>query len=158
MPKPVLQVPTVTNTGALVGRPRKNTPPSDAAQQITALAFDGWSIVGIAEKLGTTPPVLRRWMDENPSLRESFDLGREKERRTLHNKVFRTAVEGDDKNSLLAAMYLLNSRHGYRADAPEGARVNVAIITLPAERPLSDFIEIENADGSQTHSISRKRT
>lgn len=114
-------------------------PPADAAESIRAHAADGWSVLGIAHCMGVNPRTLNRWMEENPALADAFDLGREQERRTLHNLVYRRAVEKDD---LTAAMCLLNSRHGYRSD--QGDRtggVNVTI-ALPGAMTLQQFQSI----------------
>jgi len=64
---------------AKTGRPSK-LPQKDAAAQITALAADGFSMRGIAVRLGTSFDTLRRWLDERPDLQEAFDNGRENER------------------------------------------------------------------------------
>lgn len=146
-------------SGPLVRLGRRPKPiPADAAARITELSADGWSLEGIVWKLGVHRETLRGWLNEHPELQEAFDLGRAQEQHTLHNVVYRRAVEDTGKDGLLAAMYLLNCRHRYRTDRPEdsGNRVNV-IINLPAARPLSDFIEIENADGTETHTISTAR-
>lgn len=85
-------------------------PPFNAADLIEGLAAKGWSIVGIAKRLGTTPQILRRWQEENPDLDEAMQNGREDERWQLHNALFKQAVE---KNNSSAAMFLLKAKHGY---------------------------------------------
>jgi hypothetical protein len=151
--------------GPLGGKPRKE-PPTDAADHIRAFASDGFSIVGIAEKFGIERKTLERWLADFPELREAFDRGREKERHSLHNRMYRIAMESDnEKTAVLAATILLNSRHGYREaeQTEQSGRVNVTI-NLPAPRPMSDFIiEAEvadggNADGSEHHRISATRS
>jgi hypothetical protein len=121
-------------------------PPVDAAENIRAHAADGWSVLGIAHCMSVNPRTLKRWMEENPILQDAFDLGREQERRTLHNMVYRRAVEHND---VTAAMCLLNSRHGYRSDqSDQGNRVNVTI-ALPGAMTLQQFTSIgkETANG-----------
>jgi hypothetical protein len=96
--------------------------------------------------MSVNPRTLKRWMEENPILQDAFDLGREQERRTLHNMVYRRAVEHND---VTAAMCLLNSRHGYRSDqSDQGNRVNVTI-ALPGAMTLQQFTSIgkETANG-----------
>lgn len=127
--KPLKDTPTLTANGRRVGRPRKQPPP-DAAGIIKAAAADGFSLVGVAMLLGVDKECLARWLDEDRALKEAFDRGREMERQTLHNKLYRKAVEGDDKDSLIAAMFLLKSRHGYRegaevADATSRVRIDI---------------------------------
>jgi hypothetical protein len=124
------------------GRPLKK-PPADAATRILTLASEGHSMLGIAGAFGTYPDVLRRWFDENPGLKEAFDQGRERERHTLHNALFKAATEG---GNMVAAMFLLKSRHGYREGDQADASNRVAIqFNLPAALPLADFKVIEHA-------------
>lgn len=125
------------------GRPKKE-PPADAAQQIRALAEDGWSLLGIANDLGTSADTLRRWLTEYPELQEQVDLGRENERRALHNMLYRQAMEAGNAT---AAMFLLKARHGYR-EGDQSETTNKVSITfqLPAALPMSDLKVIEHAD------------
>jgi transposase-like protein len=132
--------------GSLGGQPRKD-PPADAALHIRSFAGDGFSIVGIAEKFGIERKTLDRWLDDFQELREAFDRGREKERHTLHNRLFRIAMESDDeKAASIAAMFLLKSRHGYREGDP-GDQANRVSITfsLPGALTLEQFAEVKNA-------------
>lgn len=120
-------------------------PPANAAESIRAHAADGWSVLGIAHCMAVNPRTLNRWLEENPELKDAFDLGREQERRTLHNMVYRRAVEKDD---VTAAMCLLNSRHGYRSDqGDQGNRVNVTI-ALPGAMTLQQFTSIGTGEGN----------
>lgn len=110
--------------------------PANAAETIRAHAADGWSVLGIAHCMGVSPRTLNRWIEEDPALKDAFDLGREQERRTLHNMLYRKAVE---KNDTVAALAILNSRHGYRSDqGDQGNRVNVTI-ALPGAMTLQQF-------------------
>ncbi|MEP7063769.1 MAG: hypothetical protein ABI881_15370 [Betaproteobacteria bacterium] len=117
--------------------PAPKVAPADAAQRIEAMAADGFSIVGVARGLGTSKDTLHRWMDDDPSLQEAFDSGREKERHALHNMLFRQAVE---KNNVVAAFFLLKCRHSYveNAAVESGNRVQITF-TLPGAVPLADF-------------------
>lgn len=113
--------------------------PADAAELIRDLAADGWSIVGIADRMGVDPKTFNLWLEREPSLKDAIDLGREHERRTLHNIIYRKAVE---KNDVTAAIMLLNSRHGYRSDhSDQGNRVSVTI-ALPGAMTLQQFTSI----------------
>ena len=111
--KPLLDKPTIASKGGTVGRPRKAAPP-DAAKVIQAAAADGFTQIGIAMLMGVNVECLRRWMDDDADLKQAFAFGRETERRTLHNKLYRDATEGTGKDSMIAAMFLLKSRHGYK--------------------------------------------
>lgn len=127
----------------LMAAGRKPTePPKDALTRVEALAADGFSKIGVAASLGVDVKTLSRWMDEVPALQEAFDQGRERERRTLHNALFRQATE---KGNVVAAIFLLKARHGYReGDQAEQANKVSINFQLPAAMPLADFRVIEH--------------
>ena len=130
--------------GGKPGRPRAVVP-ADAAQRIEALAGAGYSLIGIASKLGTTRGTLSQWLDNDPALKEAFEAGREHERHTLHNVLFTLATE---KANPIAAMFLLKARHGYR-EGDQGEQANRVSInfTLPgAMRPEQFTIEQESTN------------
>ncbi len=143
MPKAVLPVQTMTENGAIVGRPRK-APPPDAARRIQQLAAEGRPVVGIAAVFGTTREVLRRWMKESPELQDAFAAGREAERHELHQILLRDARDGGKPN--INAMFLLKSRHSYREGEPEESspRVNLTVnipIALSKEEYLKTVVK-----------------
>lgn len=132
-------------------------PPEDAAETIRIAAAGGASVEGIAVACGVGREVLSRWLVEYPALARAIAEGRERERRTLHNKLFRTATEGTGKEAMIAAMFLLKARHGYREgeQAESPSRVNITF-NLPAAQPLAEFVEIENADGTEAKRLPAK--
>ncbi len=94
--------------------------------------------------LGAHADTVTRWLEESPELKEAFEQGRETERATLHNVVYETAMARNGKESLLAAFFLLNSRHGYKDERPtEANRVSINF-QLPGAMPLDQFTVIEN--------------
>lgn len=115
-------------------------PPADAAQLIRDLAADGWTIVGVANRLGVVKETFRRWLDEDPELQDAFDAGREAERYALHNMLYRQAMESGNAT---AAMFLLKARHGYKEgdQSDQVGRVNVTI-ALPGAMTLQQFTSI----------------
>lgn len=122
------------------GRKQKQPPPG-AAVVIRAMAADGFSVIGIARKLGTCKGTLARWLDESEELREAFDQGREKERHALHNMLYKQAME---KGNSTAAMFLLKSRHGYREGDQNDTGNKVSIVfQLPGALPMQEFINLE---------------
>lgn len=133
-------------TAPITHRPHKKpgrkpvNPPANALERIQALAADGFSVVGVAAGMGVGKDQLSAWMERDPALKEAFDQGRETERRTLHNKLYRLAME---KDNAPAAMFLLKARHGYREgdQSEQGGRVNVSI-SLPGAMTLQQFTSI----------------
>ena len=96
--------------------------------------------------LGVSHDVLTRWMDEDPALKEAFLHGREMERKTLHNVLYESAVGSDGKNSLIASMFLLKSRHNYLEGQQESQSNKVSItFNLPGALQPEQFT-IENHD------------
>lgn len=129
---------TKARLGARIGRPPKK-PPQDAASLILAYSADGFSIRGVAAKLGTSQDTLRKWFDKYPELSEAFEQGRETERHALHNMLYRAAMED---GNITAGIFLLKSRHGYKeGDQSETANRVSINFTLPGALPLSDFVQ-----------------
>ena len=136
MRKQLLPAPHIGAHGGTIGRPRAEPPP-DAANRINALAADGFTHKGVALRMGVNDDVLRRWFNEHPELAHAFAEGRENERHTLHNKLFRLATEGTGKEGMVAAMFLLKARHGYREGAEEagGSRLTINFSLPGAMKP-----------------------
>lgn len=136
------------------GKPRKE-PPKDALTVIKQATATGASKRGVAMALGAHVETLNKWLDESPELKEAFEQGRETERQTLHNVLYDCAVGGQGKDSLIAAMFLLKARHGYREgeQATEANRVSVTF-NIPAAMPLDKFTVIENEPDPRAKRIS----
>ncbi len=100
--------------------PRKN-PPSNAVTEIRALAAAGSTYVGIAKRFRVSKDTLTRWLEDDPALAESFEQGKDEEREKLHNALSVKALAGD----IVAAMFLLKSRHKY--DDKAGQRIDVNV-------------------------------
>ena len=142
-----------TKVAKRTGAPRKE-PPKDALAIIKTAAATGASKRGVAMALGAHVETLNKWLDESPELKEAFEQGRETERATLHNVVYETAMARNGKESLLAAFFLLNSRHGYKDERPtEANRVSVTF-NIPAALPMDQFTVIENEPNPRTQRIS----
>lgn len=128
---------------------RKPTaPPPNAVELVRDLAADGFSIIGVAARMGVSKDTFYRWLDDDPDLKDAFDLGRENERWTLHNLLYRQAVE---QGNATAAMFLLKARHGYKEgdQSAQGSRVNVNI-ALPGAMTLQQFNAIgKGSDNEQ---------
>ncbi|MEG0052856.1 MAG: hypothetical protein RR928_16345 [Comamonas sp.] len=126
-----------------IGRPRKEPPP-DAIEVIREAASKGATKKGAAFALQVSDDILSRWFNEHPELQEAFEKGRERERQTLHDVLYDAATKGSGKDSLIAAMFLLKSRHGYREGEQEAAQNRVQInFQLPGAKPLEAYV-IEN--------------
>ena len=118
--------------------------PADATEVIEKAAATGSSMRGVCMALGIHYTALVRWFAEHPELKEAFDRGRERERQTLHAALYETAIHGEGRDKLIAAMFLLKARHGYREGEQEqqGNRVQINF-ALPGAKPLDTYV-IEN--------------
>ena len=138
------------------GRPRKE-PPADAAEVIRQACATGANKMGVAMALGTNGDVLARWLDEHADLKEAFAQGRETERKTLHNVLYDAATTGTGKESLIAAMFLLKSRHGYQEGQQESQANRVSVtFNIPAATPLNQFMVIDNEPNHRAERVSAK--
>ena len=134
------------------GRPRKLAP-RDAADVIGKACATGASKQGVAMALACSTVVLDRWMDEDPALAEAFAHGRERERQTLHSTLYDAATAGN----IVAAMFLLKARHGYR-EGDTGDQANRVSInfSLPGAISMKDFGVIENEPDNSNKQLSTK--
>jgi hypothetical protein len=115
-------------------------PPKDCVALIEQLAADGWSVLGIAKRLGTSADTFRRWLDEDDQLQEALNSGRENERWQLHNMLFKQATE---KGNPTAAMFLLKARHGYReGDQSETSNRVTINFALPGAISMDEFSKL----------------
>jgi hypothetical protein len=119
-----------------MGAHRKN-PPQGAAKTIEDLAAQGHAKVGIAKRLGVSSHTLARWCEEDETLQEAFDLGRETERQALHSLIVQAAVMNKGANA--NAMFLLKCRHGYREQDSAHTKVNVGVNVAPSVMIVHDF-------------------
>lgn len=132
------------------GRP-KLQPPTDAIEVIRKAASAGATKKGAAFALQVSDETLNRWFQEFPELQEAFEQGKERERQTLHDVLYDTATKGSGKEKLIAAMFLLKSRHGYREGEQEAVHNRVQInFQLPGAKPLDAYVIENGADSADT--------
>ncbi len=120
--------------------PLRKDAPENAAEEIGKLAATGFSKRGIASHFGVGLAVLQRWIDEDDTLQEAFNVGRDQERYSLHNALYRKAMNGDS----VAAMFLLKARHGYR-EGDQADQANKVSITfqLPGAMKMDEYKVID---------------
>jgi|GEM_PF-490147 len=120
----------------------KKQPPTDAAARIEEYAADGFTVPGIAGKLGVAKSTLQNWMQENAELADALSRGRAKEEHALSKRLYRIAMESDDKAAVTACIFLLKGKFGWReGERPEeGNRVNITF-NLPGAMSREDFLK-----------------
>lgn len=112
----------------LVGpyRPRIEPTPEDI-QLIEKWASQGSGLLQIARALGISKDLIDAWRDRHPAVSQALEIGREVEHTALLSKTMELALGGN----LMALMFLLNCRHGYRdGETQIGNRVSITF-TLP---------------------------
>jgi hypothetical protein len=126
-------------------------PPDGAADDIRLLASTGFSKIGIAEHFGVSLSTLNRWLDDDDALQDAFTFGRDAERYTLHNALYRKACNGDS----VAAMFLLKSRHGYREGDQQDQANKVSItFNLPGAVSADEYKVINGSDTAKSVSAA----
>jgi hypothetical protein len=98
--------------------------PRNIAAEVRTLAACGFTKQGVGQHFGVSLPTFSRWMDEDQELQEAFNSGCEDERQSLHNALYRKAMNGDT----VASIFLLKSRHGYREGDQSDQSNKVAIV------------------------------
>jgi hypothetical protein len=122
-----------------MGMTRKQ-PPTGAAETVHELASTGFSMKGIAAHYKIAFETLQGWFERYPTIKQAFENGREQERQSLHNALYRKAMNGDGP----AAMFLLKARHGYREgdQREEGNRVAITF-NLPGAMTAEQYKALE---------------
>ena len=116
-------------------------PPDSFKEQIVELAANGASKQGIARHFGVSIRTLNRWLEESDEFTEAFAIGRDRERSVLHNVLYRAAT---DNGNIVAAMFLLKSRHSYREGDQSDVANRVSInFNLPGAMTAEQYKTIE---------------
>jgi hypothetical protein len=102
--------------------PRKH-PPANAVSEIERLAAAGHSIIGVARQLGVTKGTFKRWCDEDESIQEAFEVGRDTHRQYLVSLIVEAAKVNKGANA--NAMFLLKTMHGFREFDSPNTKVDV---------------------------------
>jgi len=118
-----------------MGAPRKN-PPKDAAVTIETLASQGHAIIGIARQLGVGRDLFKRWCEEDETLQEAFEVGRDSHRQALVALIMQAAALNKGANA--NAMFLLKTMHGYRENDSSNTNVKVGVAVTPSVMIVRD--------------------
>ena len=104
-------------------------------EQVRQWRKDGFTYATIASKLGLTRRTLHDVRKRQPEVEEALALGHaENEDELVGALMQRVRGAEDDRDAIIAAMFLLKSRHGYRDQGPlDGAQtVNVQVNNFEA--------------------------
>lgn len=131
-----------------IGRPKRTLNPQDY-DVIREMLERHLSWTQISKGLRMDYTVLRRLRDEDETLKRLADEILEVERVALHNTLFDEATKS---RNIIAAMFLLKCRHGYRENAPVDVAVNGNVIMLPSPASPEDYARMVQAAGTPTSS------
>ena len=89
----------------------------------------------IAQSIGMSASTFIERKKENAALQAALDAGRAVEHEKLHNALFTAAMSGN----VVAAIFLLKARHGYREQDVQRDAASQVVINLPGAMPLDQF-------------------
>jgi hypothetical protein len=114
--------------------------PKGGLEKIRDLASRGHSERDIARALGMAPNTWTRLKDENPEAQDALDAGRSVEHLALYGKLYSKAVDDGD---IVALLFLLKCRHGYREtlDITQTNAVQV-IFQIPAALAPEEYAKL----------------
>lgn len=111
--------------------------------RIAILSARGLREIDIARELGMAVDTWRRIRAEDARAEEAWQEGRGAEHETLVGVLYKAAVE---KGNIIAAMFLLKTRHGYVEGAPQDTQHRLRVtFELPGALKPEDYARIVNA-------------
>ncbi len=143
LPALVERMPNATPQGG--GEPKAIITPA-GVEVVREMAGRGYGKPSLARKLGLGSAAFYRCLKDQPEVADAYAEGKAKEEEFLVGKL-RTAA---DKGNIVAAIFLLKSRHGYVEGAPpDTSRTNV-IINLPdamSEEAYMRMVSVQQQPG-----------
>lgn len=135
-------MPRVHRTGKPAGRTKLRVAAvPDGYRIIEELASRGCSEVTIARALGMSQDTWRREKSEDPKAVEALERGRAVEHDSLVGKLYESAMKGN----VVAALFLLKARHGYREGHTIEHQQNVRVtLELPAALDPNTYARVIN--------------
>jgi hypothetical protein len=130
--------------------PAKKTVPPGGYKLIRTLAANGAREDEIARALHMGKRTWDRVKREDPKAEAAWEAGRAEEHNALRNTLFKAATE---KNNIVAAMFLLKTRHGYREKGDEGGDGGRVTVEFKLPAPLDP----ESHDAVHAHAVSGAR-
>lgn len=119
----------------MMGRPKRTLSPKDR-EAIAEMLDRHCSWTQIAKGLRMDYVTLRRLRDEDAELKQMVDEAMEAERADLHGILYAAAI---NERNIIACMFLLKTRHGYRENAPLDMTMHGNILMLPSPATPEDY-------------------
>jgi hypothetical protein len=113
--------------------------PKGGLEKIRDLSSKGHSEKDIARALGMSASTWTRIKDENPEAQDALDAGRSVEHLALFGRLYQKAMDGD----IVALLFLLKCRHGYREQADPALFNSVQVIfAIPGALDPADYAKL----------------
>ena len=129
-----------------MGRPKKLIPVG-GLEKIRDLASKGFSEKDIARSIGTSAKTFSRLKAEHSAVADALDEGRSIEHQALYGKLYEKAMNGE----IVALLFLLKCRHGYRETADLTAtNATQIVIQMPGALDRDAYVKLiapEKVDG-----------
>lgn len=113
---------------------------------VEQLAERGCSVVTISAALGVNKETFLHIRRRDQAVDDAFERGRAKEHDRLVGNLTTAAASGN----VVASIFLLKARHGYREGEPMEVNVEVntgGVLVVPAEVTVEQYLEMKRAEG-----------
>jgi len=129
-----------------MGRPKKLLP-RDGLATVRDLASRGFSEKDIARSLGVSQKTFGRMKTDDETIVDALDEGRSIEHQALYGTLYEKAMKGE----IVALLFLLKCRHGYRETADVSAtHATQIVIQMPGALDRDAYVRLiapEKTDG-----------
>jgi hypothetical protein len=119
-------------------RPKKLLP-INAVETIIEMRSRGCNEITIASALGAGETTFRKWKESHPEVKAALQLGNAVEENKLVGILHKAAENGN----VIAAMFLLKSRHGYveGKQYEDNRKLQIAVV-LPASLTPEQYLQM----------------
>ena len=113
---------------------------------VEQLAERGCSVVTISAALGVNKETFLHIRRRDQAVDDAFERGRARE----HDRLVRNLTTAAESGNVVASIFLLKARHGYREGEPMEVNVEVntgGVLVVPAEVTVEQYLEMKRAEG-----------
>lgn len=113
---------------------------------VEQLAERGCSVVTISAALGVNKETFLHIRRRDPAVEDAFERGRARE----HDRLVGNLNVAAEAGNVVASIFLLKARHGYREGEPLEVSVEVntgGVLVVPADMTVEQYLEMKRAEG-----------
>jgi hypothetical protein len=126
-------------------------PPANAVEIVERACSQGCTVQQVAKALGVGRELFSQWRERYPEIEAAMQLGRQVEHDALVGVLFRAAMEG----SVVPAIFLLKSRHGYAEGVALVSNTVSINYQLPAPMSPADYLKTIEAETTMKPDAAR---